>query len=229
MRVHIAIVRPPYDRLIVDGRKVIESRFTKVACPPFGWVTPGDVVYVKRAGGPFVARAEAAQVLAVDRLTPARVDELVARYNRGICGEAAYWRGVRRTAKFATLVWLREVRPTGAAPRYRPIHMRAWYVLDADADPLPDGAPLSVALTPGCFTRGYLRVGAILDALGDAASVQLALADGPTLQRRIDRNKKMIRWAGWPDWFARHHLRPGDRVEWSRRDRGWMLTPARQS
>ncbi len=226
MTTHVAIVRPPYDRLILDGRKAIESRFTQVPCPPFGRVTPGDTLYVKRAGGPFVARAEVAQVLMVDQLTPQRIDELVKRYNRWICGEDAYWRSVRHKAAYATLMWLRNVQPTASAPPYRPRHMRAWYVLE-DTPRVPPS--LCVELSRGCFTRGYLRVAPILDQLGDAEHVKLELRGGPTIEPRVDRQKKLVRWAGFPQWFVQHKLDVGDRVEWTRQRHGWLLTPHRMN
>ena len=157
---HVAILGRPYDRLLLEGAKRIESRFTKVDCPPFGCVKPGERIFFKRSGGSFFATAVVARVLMADRLTPRAVDELVEWYNEQIRGEEAYWKAKRGVVKYATLMWLREVEPTTLCPAYKPQNMRAWYVLDDEADPLGKrgeaARPIEVELTAGClrYTEG---------------------------------------------------------------------------
>lgn len=213
MSVHVAVVQRPYDRLILGRTKRIESRFTKIDCPPFGCVRPGERIYFKRSGGPFFAVAEAACVLMVDRLTPAKVDELVARYNRWICGEAGFWRVKRKQVRYATLIWLRGVRPHDRGPAYRRQNMRAWYTLDAAADPLgdqvlPEG--FEVTLSAGGVRQNYVRVPAEVADEYDGRPLTIELGDGRRIETDIVRG--MFRWRGWGGWFQSHGLGAGDRV-----------------
>ena len=48
---HLAILREPYLRFILEGKKTIETRFAKRACAPYKRVSDGDVILLKRVGG----------------------------------------------------------------------------------------------------------------------------------------------------------------------------------
>lgn len=228
MAVHVAIVSPPYDRLILEGRKRIESRFTRTARPPFGCVKPGDRLCFKRSGSRFFAEAEVERVLMADRLTPERVDALVKRYNEWICGEAGYWAEKRASARYATLIWLRNLRPTERGPRYRPVHMRAWYVLGDDALPpsasAGEEALFTVTLSRAAIRQRNVRLAKRIEYVPAAciggsrraeagAPLRLTLADGPTIETDVDGKQKMIRWRGWGPWFEQWGVRGGDRLE----------------
>ena len=41
---HLAILVQPFLDLILKGEKTIETRFTKVKCPPFQKVKEGDII-----------------------------------------------------------------------------------------------------------------------------------------------------------------------------------------
>ncbi len=214
VRCHIAIVAGPYDRLILDGRKTIEARLTRTPLPPFGMVGPGDRICFKRSGGPFFASAVAARVLMVDRLTPRTIAQLRKRYDQWICGEPAYWRS-KHDAAYATLIWLRDVRPGSDHPPYKPQNMRAWYTLDIPAEPRRTG-PIEIELTAGAIRQHYVRLGLTADrfAATDGGSIELRLTGGPTIRTEIVRG--MFRWRGWGAWFQAHQLRPGDRLQFTR-------------
>ena len=50
-RVHLAIFQQPFLDRILEGKKTIESRFSKVKCSPYGVVDIGDLVLMKKTGG----------------------------------------------------------------------------------------------------------------------------------------------------------------------------------
>ena len=50
-RQHLAILTPGWIELILEGRKTIESRLSKVRCAPFGKVNQGDTVFMKESSG----------------------------------------------------------------------------------------------------------------------------------------------------------------------------------
>lgn len=71
--IHVAVLRPPYTRLLLSGAKTIESRFAYSRRAPFGVIAAGDRVYFKISAGPFIARARAVEVMFHEEHTPAFV------------------------------------------------------------------------------------------------------------------------------------------------------------
>lgn len=119
-RTHVALVRPEYVRAIIDGVKTIESRLSMHRRAPFGCVAPGDTLFVvaTATGGPRMACvAHVSRVLSVEGLSPRGVVRLQRSYNQQIRGESAYWQS-KRGAKYATLVWLNDVREVTTYPAY---------------------------------------------------------------------------------------------------------------
>jgi hypothetical protein len=51
-RLHLAVFIEPYLSFIFEGTKTIESRFNMRKQAPFGQVSAGDVLLLKRSGGP---------------------------------------------------------------------------------------------------------------------------------------------------------------------------------
>lgn len=238
MAIHVAIVRSPYDTLLLEGRKRIEARLTKNNCPPFGCIAPGEPVYLKRSAGPFFASAEVAGVLMLDQLTPGKVEQIAQRYNRLIGGTEAYWQG-KREARFATLVWLRHIRPDSRQPRYKPQNMRAWYALDDAA--MPQGNPPPVAtprftikLTAGAIRQGYVPVRRCTDHLpqwamggksanSSAQPIVLHLAGGPVIETDIVAERGIFRWRGWRRWFTQQHITGQDQLRFTPTGAGEFL------
>jgi ASC-1-like (ASCH) protein len=124
---HLVILKKPYLDAILQGRKQIESRFTKTKHHGFGRVLPGDRLFLKVSSGPVCATATAAAVKNFENLTPEQILELKHRYNQHIGGEEEYWRS-KMDCRFGFLVWLKDVKPT------EPVWInkkdwRAWVVL----------------------------------------------------------------------------------------------------
>lgn len=130
MPLHLAILKQPYIDLILAGRKTVECRLTRNACAPFGRVGPGETILIKQSSGPIMALARAARVLSRQNLTHADVERLQRRYNDRICATSQFWQD-RRNARYATLVWLEEVRTVPPFP-YPRKGRQAWLVLGDD-------------------------------------------------------------------------------------------------
>lgn len=202
--IHIAILKPGYIRDILAGAKTIESRLTRTANAPFGQVQPGERLFLKASGGPFMATAVAGEVLSFDGLTPIRVDRLRKRYGKRIGGDDAYWQ-MKRDSRFATLIELIRPEPISVGPSYKPAYMRAWYVLDEALSPLRDWA-----ITAGALRNRYAMLPIPRgSAKQPGTPITLELPGGATIDTQLARGR-MLRWRGWADLYEQADARPGD-------------------
>jgi hypothetical protein len=126
--IHLAVFREPYLEFIMDGRKTIETRFSRRMCAPFRAVSTGDVIILKRSGGEIVGicRVEDAWFyqLTADTLTSIR-----DKFGRAICAEDDSFWEERKEAAVASLISISNVTPLakiGIQKRDR----RGWVVLN---------------------------------------------------------------------------------------------------
>jgi ASC-1-like (ASCH) protein len=79
---HLAIMKKSWNltKKILEGKKVIESRWYKTKYPPFDRISVGDVVYFKDSGEPVKIRAEVSDVKQFSKLTPAKVRKILDEY-----------------------------------------------------------------------------------------------------------------------------------------------------
>lgn len=133
--IHIAILKPGYIEAILKGRKTVESRMTKTKQPPYGQIEPGERIYLKASGGPFMATAVAGEVQSFSGLDPDGIQQIRDKHGKQIGGDDAYW-DMKRDSKYVTLIDLTEVETIAIGPPYKVAYMKAWYVLEEDRDPL---------------------------------------------------------------------------------------------
>ena len=132
MNNHLVILKKPYLDMILDGRKRVESRFSKARRSAFGRVLVGDRLFLKVSSGPVCATARVAAVESFEDLTPRKIIELKQRYNRYILGSDEYWRS-KRDSKFGFLAWIEDVRQIEPV-RINKKDWRAWVVLTREND-----------------------------------------------------------------------------------------------
>jgi hypothetical protein len=123
---HLAILVEPYLQFVLDRSKTVESRFSRKRSAPFGKVSPGDVVLLKRSSGPLVGSCTVTAVWDY-RLTPTSWSEIKQRFGPAICPQGPFWED-RREASFATLMQITEARalPQLVLPKR---DRRGWVVL----------------------------------------------------------------------------------------------------
>lgn len=112
-RAHVAIVQRSVVRPLLEGSKRIESRFSQSRRPPFGCVSPGDVVHFKLSGGGLIGTASVTHVREFACLQPTLVWRLWQRYRGAIQAPASYWRR-RLACRYGLLIW---ITPLGPPPR----------------------------------------------------------------------------------------------------------------
>ena len=133
MNYHLAILAHGWIDLILDGKKTIESRFTKVRCAPFGKVHVGDIVYLKESAGLVKGMFRVAKVETFEGLERSDVSSLYEKYGKAIFYQAytAFFPPEKwLDSKHATLLHIADpVRfetPLSIKKRDR----RAWVVLE---------------------------------------------------------------------------------------------------
>jgi hypothetical protein len=131
---HLAVMTGPYLDRLLDGRKTIESRFTRHRIAPFERVASGDVIFFKQAACPITAVGLAGVVHDLDLATvPLR--QLADEYGAGIApADASFWTD-RAAARYATLVAMQQVVKTDPVPVQKR-DRRGWVVLNHA--PVPD-------------------------------------------------------------------------------------------
>jgi hypothetical protein len=133
---HLAIFTPPFLDLILDGKKTIEGRFSKVRCAPFESVEEGDVVLMKKSGGLVQGAFVVAKVETFRNLNSEALKNLETAYSEGLCASAdpLYWER-RKDCKYATLLHVGKFQRFEKPFPFPKKDRRGWVVLKT---PIPD-------------------------------------------------------------------------------------------
>ena len=110
--IHLAIFSEPYLSHVLEGRKTVESRFSRNRCAPFGEVADGDIIMIKEVAGPICGLSLARRTWFYD-VTPDALDGIKAQFAHAICADDEFWED-RRDTSYATLIQLGET--TGIEP-----------------------------------------------------------------------------------------------------------------
>lgn len=127
-RIHLAVFDAHSLALILEGKKTIDTRFSKIRQAPFDRIKAGDSVMLKLAGGPIVAVARAKRVFFYADLTRDQVQRLKESYNDLIQASREFWTN-KKLAKYATFIQIAEVQPI-LPVRLRKKDRRGWVVYD---------------------------------------------------------------------------------------------------
>jgi len=204
--IHVAILKPGYLHAILERRKTIESRLTKTAQPPYGKVEPGERLFLKASGGPFMATAVAGKVQSYADLMTTDLEHLRRRYNKQICGDDAYWE-MKRESRFATLFELEQVEPISVGPNYKVAYMKAWYVLEEALSPLRDWT-----ITDGAIRNRYACLPLPKRSPKKAGQlIRLEMPNGEVIKTELARGR-MLRWRGWGKVYESASASAGDRL-----------------
>jgi hypothetical protein len=129
--VHLAIFNEPYLRYVLDGTKTVESRFSVNRCPPYSRVTRGDLLLLKRAGGPVMGICAVGAVQFYN-LDPASWQQIRRDYTTALCAQDPDFWAAREAAAYATLMQVSNARniPPFEFPKK---DRRGWVVLRSSA------------------------------------------------------------------------------------------------
>jgi len=129
-RVHVAVLVEPYLRLILAGSKTVESRFARRRYAPYGCLRSGDVILLKKAGGPIMGMCEAAEVSFHER-HDGSWQSIRDTFAQDLCAiDEVFWQQ-RETTSYATLVVLSRVCRLVPPLDFHKRDRRGWVVLQA--------------------------------------------------------------------------------------------------
>jgi hypothetical protein len=127
---HLAVMVEPFLGLLLAGAKTMESRFSRVRCAPWGVLNPGDVVVLKKTGGPITGAFVAGKVLSIslDPQDPNQIAAVRSHHAAAICATDEQFWVDRADTKVATLAEVTAVRAVPALP-FAKKDRRGWVVL----------------------------------------------------------------------------------------------------
>jgi len=204
MSIHVAILKKPYISLILSGQKTVESRLTKTAVPPLNVIKPGERIFIKASGGPFMATAVAGLIEQYKDLKPSDIHRLSRQYKKAVCGSDEYAE-LKKHSRFAVYIHLDQVEPLEIGPVYTK-SMRAWHVLDESLSPLMD-----FPVTAGAIRNRYVSLAGVSDNVR-SRPVNLLLPDGQEVETAFSQGKPILKWRGWGAYYDKNSMHPGDIV-----------------
>ena len=141
LKQHVAIFSPPFLDLILEGRKTIEGRFSRVRCAPFNSIYEGDTVLMKESGGPIRGSFLVARVETFDNLNSEKLMDLEIIYGARLCAEVdpQYWQK-RSDTRYATLLHVSKIRRFDQPFSFPKKDRRGWVILDKPFPTLPKEA-----------------------------------------------------------------------------------------
>lgn len=131
--IHLAVFVEPFLGYVLDGSKTVESRFSANRCAPFGRVHRGDVLLLKRSGGPVVGIARVRAVWSY-HLGGSSWKVIRERFAEALRAQAPEFWEQRRQASYATLMSIDrvlELKPVQWEKRDR----RGWVVIRSGGQP----------------------------------------------------------------------------------------------
>ena len=130
MKKHLAIFTGTAAEDILQGRKTIESRFSKAKIAPFLAVNTGDIVYIKPSGKELIGEFRVKKVIFIDGLKEDDFMMIKERFGEKISADERYW-SEKEDCKYGTLIFIGEstrflIPPIKVSKR----DLRGWVVLD---------------------------------------------------------------------------------------------------
>ncbi len=100
--IHLGIFSEPYLTYILEGKKTIESRFSKNKIIPYKEITKDDIVIVKKYSGNVVSYFIIKNVLFFN-LNTVSIEEIKLKYNKQLCVDETFWIN-KKNSNYATLI-----------------------------------------------------------------------------------------------------------------------------
>lgn len=125
-KMHLGIFGEPYLSYMLEGKKTIESRFSKNKIAPYNHISKDDIVIIKKSSGNVVGYFTIKEVLFFD-LNTVSIEEIKSKYNKQLCVNEDFWLN-KKDSNYATLIFIDELF------KLKPFHinkkgMQTWIIL----------------------------------------------------------------------------------------------------
>lgn len=134
MQRHLAVFSKVGAKLVLEGKKTVETRFSKNKIAPFGKVFTGDIVYVKPVGGEIAGQFKVTKVLSFDGLEKEDWEFIKTHYGKRLSlgvDEDKLFFSEHKNANFGTVIFMDEVERFITSPvKISKKDHRGWVVLD---------------------------------------------------------------------------------------------------
>lgn len=125
--IHLAIFVEPYLQYIIKGKKTVESRFSVNRIAPFKRIFQGDLVLLKKSGGPVIGFCLVKNVWFY-QLNPSTWNEIRNNFESALCiRDPQFWES-KKDASYATLIELGEFNLFSSI-KFQKQDRRGWVVL----------------------------------------------------------------------------------------------------
>lgn len=115
---------------ILNGKKSIETRFSKAKIAPFGVVSRGDLVYLKPPGEEVMGQFRVRKVFFFEGLDLSDLSDLKQKFGKQINAEEKYWED-KKDSNFGTLIFIGDSERFITSPvKVKKRDMRGWMVLE---------------------------------------------------------------------------------------------------
>ncbi len=109
--IHLAVFNEPFLSLVFNGKKKIESRFSRNKISPYGKIKKGDVVLLQESGGPVTGIFVAGDVRFFHKLNKEIIENIEFQYGELICSAADkdFWKN-REGTNYASLIEVKKIK-----------------------------------------------------------------------------------------------------------------------
>lgn len=104
---HLGIFTEPCLTYMLEGKKTVESRFSKNRILPYEQIETNDIVLVKKSGGNILAFFTIQEILFFD-LEKTPISFIREKYEKELCVDQEFWKQ-KETSRYATLIRIEKI------------------------------------------------------------------------------------------------------------------------
>lgn len=128
-KLHLGVFGEPYLSYMLEGKKKIESRFSKNKIAPYEQITKDDVVIIKKSSGNVMGYFTIKEALFFD-LRNTSILEIKEKYSEELCVTEEFW-DLKKNSNYATLIVIDEIVKLSPFPINKK-GMQSWIKLQED-------------------------------------------------------------------------------------------------
>ncbi len=105
---HLAIFTSGFINKIFTGQKTIDGRFSKIRCMPFKSIEKGDLILMKKSGGPITGYFISGKVKFFSDINENKLKSIVKKYWDELALTKNFWNSKKKNTKYLTLIGIKK-------------------------------------------------------------------------------------------------------------------------